>query len=122
MGRTYILNTQTTVGSMYSNINLAKGLEMRTVFGINVQTQENNQSQTRTLNIGGNGNASTSNRKESFWSLENYLTYNKQFGDKHSLTALLGISWQETNLFSMSASINNFATDYFLYNLSLIHI
>ena len=101
---------------MYSNINLAKGLEMRTVFGINVQTQENNQSQTRTLNIGGNGNASTSNRKESFWSLENYLTYNKQFGDKHSLTALLGISWQETNLFSMSASINNFATDYFLYN------
>lgn len=116
MGRTYILNTQTTVGSMYSNINLAKGLEMRTVFGINVQTQENNQSQTRTLNIGGNGNASTSNRKESFWSLENYLTYNKQFGDKHSLTALLGISWQETNLFSMSASINNFATDYFLYN------
>ncbi|MDF7820816.1 TonB-dependent receptor [Runella sp. MFBS21] len=116
MGRKYILNTQTTIGSMYSNINLAKGLEMRTVFGINVQTQENNQSQTRTLNIGGNGNASTSNRKESFWSLENYLTYNKQIGDKHSLTALLGISWQETNAFSMSASINNFATDYFGFN------
>jgi TonB-linked SusC/RagA family outer membrane protein len=116
MGRTYILNTQTTLGSLYSNINLAKGLEMRTVFGINVQTQENNQSQTRTLNIGGNGNASTSNSKESFWSLENYLTYNKQFGDKHSLTALLGLSWQETNAFSMSASVNNFATDYFLFN------
>ncbi len=116
MGRKYILNTQTTVGSMYSNINIAKGLEMRTVFGVNVLTQENNQSQTRTLNIGGNGNASTSNRKESFWSLENYLTYNKQIGDKHSLTALLGISWQETNAFSMSASINNFATDYFGFN------
>lgn len=116
MGRKYILNTQTTVGSMYSNINIAKGLEMRTVFGVNVLTQENNQSQTRTLNIGGNGNASTSNSKESFWSLENYLTYNKQIGDKHSLTALLGISWQETNAFSMSASINNFATDYFGFN------
>lgn len=116
MGRKYILNTQTTLGSMYSNINLAKGLEMRTVFGINVQTQENNQSQTRTLNIGGNGNASTSNRKESFWSLENYLTYNKQIGDKHNFTGLLGISWQETNIFSMGASVNNFATDYFLYN------
>lgn len=116
MGRKYILNTQTTLGSLYSNINIAKGLEMRTVFGINVQTQENNQSQTRTLNIGGNGNASTSNTKESFWSLENYLTYNKQFGDKHSLTALLGLSWQETNAFSMSASINNFATDYFTFN------
>jgi hypothetical protein len=43
---------------------------MRTVLGANIQTQENNQSVTRTLNIGGNGNAYTSNRKESFWSLE----------------------------------------------------
>lgn len=115
MGRKYILNTQTTLGSLYSNIRFAEGLEMRTVFGINVQTQENNQSQTRTLNIGGNGNASTSNTKESFWSLENYLTYNKQFG-AHSLNGLLGISWQETNIFAMSSSVNNFATDYFGFN------
>lgn len=115
MGRKYILNTQTTLGSLYSNIRFAEGLEMRTVFGINVQTQENNQSQTRTLNIGGNGNASTSNTKETFWSLENYLTYNKQFG-AHSLNGLLGISWQETNIFAMSSSVNNFATDYFGFN------
>lgn len=116
MGRKYILNTQTTLGSLYSNIRFAEGLEMRTVFGINVQTQENNQSQTRTLNIGGNGNASTSNTKESFWSLENYLTYNKQFGAKHSVNGLLGVSWQETNIFAMSSSVNNFATDYFGFN------
>lgn len=116
MGRKYILNTQTTLGSLYSNIRFAEGLEMRTVFGINVQTQENNQSQTRTLNIGGNGNASTSNYKESFWSLENYLTYNKEFGGKHAVNGLLGVSWQETNIFSMSASVNNFATDYFGFN------
>ncbi len=116
MGRKYILNTQTTLGSLYTNINLAKGLEMRTVLGVNVLTQENNQSTTRTLNIGGNGNASASNRKESFWSLENYLTYNKQFGGIHNITALLGISWQETNAFSIGASVNNFATDYFGFN------
>ncbi len=116
MGRKFILNTQTTLGSLYTNINLAKGLEMRTVLGVNVQTQENNQSQTRILNPGAFGNASVSNRKESFWSLENYLTYNKQFGEIHNLTALLGISWQETNVFSISASVNNFATDYFGFN------
>lgn len=115
MGRKYILNTQTTLGSLYSNIRFAEGLEMRTVFGVNVQTQENNQSQTRTLNIGGNGNASTSNTKETFWSLENYLTYNKQFG-AHSINGLLGVSWQETNIFAMSSSVNNFATDYFGFN------
>lgn len=116
MGRKFIMNTQTTLGSLYSNIRLAEGLEMRTILGINVLTQEVNQSQTRTLNIGGNGNASTNNNKESFWSLENYLTYNKQLGDKHALNGLLGVSWQETNTFGMGASVNNFATDYFGFN------
>lgn len=116
MGRKFIMNTQTTLGSLYSNIRLAEGLEMRTILGVNVLTQEVNQSQTRTLNIGGNGNASTSNNKESFWSLENYLTYNKQLGDRHSLNGLLGVSWQETTTFGMGASVNNFATDYFGFN------
>lgn len=115
-GRKYIVNNQTTLGSLYSNVNLAKGLEMRTVLGVNVQTQEINQSQTRTLNIGGNGNASTNNNKETFWSLENYLTYNKQIGDKHSINALAGLSWQETTTFGIGASVNNFATDYFGFN------
>ena len=97
MDRKYIQNTQTTLGSLFTNITFGKGLEMRTVLGANIQTQEINQSQTRTLNIGNNGNASTNNNKTSFWSLENYLTYNKQIGRDHSFTGLLGISWQETN-------------------------
>lgn len=115
-GRKYILNTQTTLGSAYSNIKFMEGLEMRTVLGVNILTQENNQSSTRTLAISQNGTASKSMRKESFWSLENYLTYNKTFGDIHAFTGLLGISWQETNFTSMSASIQNFATDYFTFD------
>ncbi|WP_234736708.1 SusC/RagA family TonB-linked outer membrane protein [Tellurirhabdus bombi] len=116
MDRRYILNTQTTLGSLYSNINLAKGLEMRTVLGVNILTQENNESQTRTLNPGQFGNAAGRNQKETFWSLENYLTYNKQIGTDHNITALLGISWQETNFFRISATVQNFATDYFGFN------
>ena len=115
-GRKFILNSQTTIGSMYSNITLAKGLEMKTVFGINVLTQENNQSTTRTLAIGQQGTASAANQKESFWSLENYLTYTKDINDKHSITALLGLSWQETNFFNIGASVQGFATDYFGFN------
>jgi TonB-linked SusC/RagA family outer membrane protein len=116
MDRRYILNTQTTIGSLYTNLNLAKGLEMRTVLGVNILTQENNESQTRTLNPGSLGNAAGRNRKESFWSLENYLTYNKQIGTAHNFTGLLGISWQETNFFRISATVNSFATDYFGFN------
>jgi TonB-linked SusC/RagA family outer membrane protein len=115
-GRRYVLNTQTTLGSIYSNIKIADGLEMRTVLGVNVLTQERNQSTTATLAIAQNGTASRDMRKESFWSLENYLTYNKVFADRHAVTGLLGISWQETNINTMGASIQNFATDFFSYN------
>jgi TonB-linked SusC/RagA family outer membrane protein len=115
MGRRYILNTQTTLGSFYSNINLAKGLEMRTVLGANILTQEQNESSTRTLSIGERGTASSRNRKETFWSLENYLTYTKQFGI-HSINVLAGVSWQQTNFFRVAAGIRNFSTDYFTFN------
>lgn len=116
LGTKYILNTQTSLGSVYSNINFAPGLEMRTVLGYNVLTQGNNTSVTRTLDIGNSGNASANNRRESFWSLENYLTYNKRFKDVHSVTGLLGISWQESNFFSEGASIRTFSSDYFQFN------
>lgn len=116
MGRKYILNTQTTTGSVYSNITLMKGLEMKTILGANIMTQENNQSQTRTLNIGGQGNASVTNQTETFWSLENFLTYTKDFNENHSINALLGISWQQTDFFNIGASVNGFATDYFGFN------
>lgn len=116
MSRRFILNTQTTLGSLTSTINFTKDLELRTTVGVNIQTQENNQSQTRVLNPGQLGNASVANRKETFWSLGNYLSYNKQIGQAHSINALLGLEWQATNIFTMNASIQNFATDYFGFN------
>ena len=112
----YILNTETTLGSLYSNINLAKGLEMKTVLGANIIAQENNFSESRTLAINQRGIAGSNHRKETFWSLENYFTYNKRFNKIHSFTGLLGLSWQHTNFFSTGARIENFSTDYFLYN------
>ena len=116
MGRQFILNTQTTLGSFYANIKLAEGLEFRSVSGVNIQTQENNASQTRTLAIANRGEASASNRKETFWSLENYLTYNKSINKIHNINALLGVSWQQTDIFGISANVRTFATDYFGFN------
>jgi TonB-linked SusC/RagA family outer membrane protein len=115
-GTRYVLNTQTTIGSVYTNIKFAEGLEMRTVLGVNVMNQERNQSQTRTLAIGQSGTASKALTTNTFWSLENYLTYSKVFADRHALTALLGISWQENAYAFTSAGVQNFSTDYFTYN------
>lgn len=114
-GRRFILNTQTITGSLNSNITLAKGLVLKTILGTNIITQENNQSTTRTLDLGGQGNASVANQKESFWSFENFLTYNKQVG-RHSFDGLLGLSWQETKFFNINANARTFATDYFGFN------
>lgn len=116
MGRKYNQNTQTTLGSLYANITLAPGLELRSVLGVNVMTQEINQSETRTLRIGELGTASKDNRKETFWSLENYLTYNKVIQDAHALNLMAGISWQETKYVATGAGVRNFATDYFSFN------
>jgi len=115
-GTKYILNTQNLLGSAYSNIDLAEGLEMRTVLGVNVLIQENNEFRTSTLSNAGIGFASTSNRRNTFWSLENYLTYNNTFGDIHSFNGLLGVSWQETQNFSTNQGVQNFPTDYFTFN------
>ncbi|MBO0932431.1 SusC/RagA family TonB-linked outer membrane protein [Fibrella aquatilis] len=116
MGRKYILNTQTITGSLASNITFAKGLYLRSIVGTNVLTQENNQVTTRTLDIGGQGNAAVSNRRDSFWSFENFLNYDRQFGGRHSITGLLGISWQAQTIFGINANVRTFATDYFEYN------
>ena len=114
--RKFIVNSQTTIGSLYSNINLTKDLEMRTVLGVNILNQGINQSRGRTSTPGTNGIASINNSKESFWSLENYLTYNKSFAEIHSITGLLGLSWQESKYFSSAVSITNFSSDYFTFN------
>ncbi|RYY29576.1 MAG: TonB-dependent receptor [Chitinophagaceae bacterium] len=112
----FILNTQTTLGNLYSNINLAKGLEMRTILGTNIVSQENNFSESRTLAINQRGIAGSNQRRETFWSLENYFTYNKRINEIHSFTGLLGLSWQHTNFFSTGSRVENFSTDYFTYN------
>lgn len=115
-GRKYILNTQTTLGSVFTNINIAKGLELRSVLGVNVVTQENNEAINSTLNTNGQGQSQTSNEKQTFWSFENYLTYTKTFNEIHSITGLLGISWQEQNRFYINQDVRNFPSDYFGYN------
>ena len=110
------LGTQTTLGSLYSNITFTEGLEMKTIIGANIILQENNEYSGRTLNISDQGYAASRMRKEAFWSIENFLTYNKKLNENHSINALLGLSWQKTGFNSSSAEVRGFATDYYEYN------
>tara|TARA_R110002020_G_scaffold117986_1_gene269614 strand:+ start:1473 stop:3701 length:2229 start_codon:yes stop_codon:yes gene_type:complete len=112
----YILNTQTASGSFYTNINFTKELQMRTALGTNVLTQENNEFSDSTLDNNAMARASASNDKQTFWSIENYLTYDKEINENNSFTALLGLSWQQSNTFFVNAESRNFPADYLEYN------
>lgn len=116
--RKYILNTQNLLGNAYATLSLAKGLELRSVLGANVVTRGRQEYMGRSLldiSASQGGIAILDNQRESFWSFENYLTYNKKVKD-HSFTGLLGLSWQENNVFGFNARAENFSTDYFEEN------
>lgn len=112
----YILNTQTLTGSAYGNVGLAKGLIFRTVLGVNVMTQETNQFNASTLDANGFARAQSGNEKQNFWSFENYLTYDKTINDNNSFTAMLGVSWQQSERFFVNADSRNFPSDFLEWN------
>jgi TonB-linked SusC/RagA family outer membrane protein len=116
--RKFLMNTQNLLGEFHVVLSLAKGLEFRSQLGANVVTRGFREYSSRTLDqiSRPNGFASVSNGRESFWSSENYFTYNGSLGKDHKINALLGLSWQETNIFNIGASSTQFSTDFFQYN------
>lgn len=117
--RLYYLKTQTMLGNIYTNITLAKGLELRTTLGTNIINQRNDYYGGRTLNyISRNqgGDAYITNERHNSWQFENYLTYNTKFNSIHSVNALLGLAWQHVDRFSSQARAQRFQDDYFQFN------
>jgi TonB-linked SusC/RagA family outer membrane protein len=114
--RQYKLQTQNALGNVYANITLADGLEFRSVLGANVITRGRSEYNGRSLygiSFDQNGTAALDNNRENYWSFENYMTYNNTFKTDHAVNAVLGLSWQETNIFGFGVGGENFSTDYF---------
>jgi TonB-linked SusC/RagA family outer membrane protein len=116
VSRSYILNTNTTTGSMYLNTDITPDLQMRTIVGANIMEQNRNEFTDSRLSSSDIARAGSSLNKQTFWSFENYLTYNKTINENNSFTALLGVSWQESTYFGFSANSRNFPSDHFKYN------
>lgn len=117
--RTNIYKTANTIGNVYANITLAKGLELRTTFGTSITGVTNNLYAGRNLNFisrSQGGQATVSNTDTHYWQTESYLTYNKKISDIHSFTGLLGVSWQHSNYYNFRAANWNFSDDFFQTN------
>ena len=116
--RRYFLKTQTVLGNVYSNISFNKNLQLRTTLGANIINQRNDYYGGRDLLYIGapDGVASVTNTRFNSWQFENYLTYTKDFENEHSLTAMLGLSWQHVDRFSATASTRGFGDDFYGFN------
>jgi TonB-linked SusC/RagA family outer membrane protein len=111
------LRTQTMLGNMYATIKFAEGLELKSTVGTNVINQREDYFAARGLQyISNNGDASVANRRFNSWQFENYLTYFKDFGNIHSINAMVGLSWQHVDRFDNQARSQNFTDTYFQYN------
>ncbi|SIO14145.1 SusC/RagA family TonB-linked outer membrane protein [Algoriphagus halophilus] len=117
--RVYLVNTQTIIGNVYANIYLAEGLELRSNISANIVNQRVDYYGGRELNyIAKNqgGDAYVFNDRLNSWQFENYLTYLKEFNDRHRLNAMVGLSWQHVDRFNATARSQNFQDDYFMFN------
>jgi len=110
-----LLNRLISVGDIYALFHITKGLDFKSDFGFNVNSQKNNFYSGRglhSLSFDQKGVATINNWMNTYWQSENYLTYNKNIGDHQKLTALLGLSWQKSYTETSYAESENFIDDY----------
>ncbi|MFD2036308.1 SusC/RagA family TonB-linked outer membrane protein [Belliella marina] len=117
--RKNIHNTQTVLGDIHSAIKFTDELQLRSNIGINVNNfQENWYSgkDLRQLSADYNGEAWIRNTRSNYWQFENYLNYEKELNEKHAISGLLGISWQQYDFFTSRAGSRGFTDDFYQYN------
>ncbi|WEK35537.1 MAG: TonB-dependent receptor [Candidatus Pseudobacter hemicellulosilyticus] len=117
--RKLILQTQNVLGYFFATLQLAKGLQFKSQVGANIVTRQVNEYNARSLfgiSFDQRGTAVIGDNRETYWSSENFFTYDNQFGEDHAINAMAGLSWQETNIVNNASSAQNFSTDYFVNN------
>lgn len=110
-----LVNILQTVGDAYATFHLADGLDFKSDFGFNLNSQKNNFYSGRglsSLSADQKGVASISNWMRTYWQSENYLTYNKKVRSNDNLTALVGLSWQKNYQEYSSSTATGFIDDF----------
>lgn len=110
-----LINILQSTGNVYASFHIADGLDFKSDFGFNLNSQKNNFYSGRglsSLSADQKGVASINNWMNSYWQSENYLTWNKQVATNHRLTALLGLSWQKNYQEYMGATATGFIDDF----------
>ena len=118
--------TLSLLGSLSAEYDITKGLRFKSTVSLNMQNYNQINYMPSYLNIANfYGNASSnggigsnSNRRMDNWFLENTLTYDKRFGEKHALTLLAGTSYETDKQSFFTATGSGYPNDNILNNLS----
>ena len=104
-------------GNIYLEFQLAEGINLRTQFGFDQHYRLfQNYRPTDLINISAPlGSASQANERVNYWQQENYLNFNKELGD-HTLSGVLGLSWQQRTEQFFDARTEGFADNFFRFN------
>ncbi len=92
-------NNQTeTYGNVYADLELIKGLNIRTTFTIDRRIEEKNyyEPSYKLGNVSQQAFADVADFKDFTWDYDTYLTYKKNIAQKHSITATLG-TWARSH-------------------------
>ena len=104
-------------GNTYLTFHLLPGLDLRSQFGFDKRDNIiQNYFPTDLINISSPlGYAYIEDQHSFYWQQENYLNYQKEFGD-HRINAVLGLSWQERTAQNSWVSAQGFSDDFFRFN------
>jgi TonB-linked SusC/RagA family outer membrane protein len=115
--RERINNRMELLGDIYAQINITPDLEFRSSFGYDLVGTKNNYYSGRDVNgfsANQKGTADIFSANSYYWQSENYFTYNKGlFDNNHTLTGLLGLSWQESYNENVFAAAQTFIDDFY---------
>jgi TonB-linked SusC/RagA family outer membrane protein len=103
-----------TTGDLGLNFRITKDLSLKSTFAVDATGYKNNQ-YTNRESSGDIGYVYIGTGKSFYWQNENYFNYNKQIGD-HSISGLLGLSWQKYYSESFTGSNNTYFDDFYGYH------
>lgn len=115
--RERINNRMQLLGDIYLQFDITPDLEFKSSFGYDLVGNKNNYYSGRDVNgfsANQKGTADIFSANSYYWQSENYFTYNKGlFNNSHTLTGLLGLSWQEYYTENVFAAAQNFIDDFY---------
>jgi TonB-linked SusC/RagA family outer membrane protein len=103
--------TNRMIGTIFGEYDIIPGLTFRTSFGIDYGGVRENRFTPREAISNGQREAVAQNTEDLTWLNENTLTFNRTFNERHSFSALLGHSQQESKWDRLRAAGRNAPSD-----------